>query len=207
MWDNRDLQIQDYDTLKAISKLKKAQTKERNRLKVEELKRKKLDLAVAEESVDLGASGFQSTLDKNDEEDRVLARETGLPKLPTANPETGTLKKREEEDSSVEKVETSSNDNLPPTRTTKQTAVEDSLNGVRRVRIGTPAQLGQGQVPLTDGDLELELEFEEEDEEEDPLKPDPHRPLTHAEYVAGRIKAEKIQPGYVTINSKKYILR
>ena len=37
--------------------------------------------------------------------------------------------------------------------------------------------------------------------------PDPARPLSHIEYVEARIKQEGLPPGYVTIRSKKYILR
>ncbi|CAJ2509466.1 Uu.00g144920.m01.CDS01 [Anthostomella pinea] len=53
--------------------------------------------------------------------------------------------------------------------------------------------LGGSQVPLREA---------EEDEAEDPA-----RPLSHEEYVARRIKNEKLPPGFVDVNSKSYILR
>jgi mannosyl-oligosaccharide alpha-1,2-mannosidase len=37
--------------------------------------------------------------------------------------------------------------------------------------------------------------------------PDPLRPLSHQEYVEARIKSESLPPGFVTIGSRKYILR
>lgn len=37
--------------------------------------------------------------------------------------------------------------------------------------------------------------------------PDPHRPLSHKEYVESRIKQGSLPPGYVSISSRKYILR
>jgi mannosyl-oligosaccharide alpha-1,2-mannosidase len=36
---------------------------------------------------------------------------------------------------------------------------------------------------------------------------DPNQPLSHKEYVERRIKQESLPPGYVTVRSKKYILR
>ncbi|KAJ2898431.1 hypothetical protein MKZ38_003938 [Zalerion maritima] len=36
---------------------------------------------------------------------------------------------------------------------------------------------------------------------------DPHRPLNHKEFVAKRIKDERLQPGFVSIPGKNYILR
>ncbi|KAI0409321.1 glycoside hydrolase family 47 protein [Xylaria palmicola] len=50
-----------------------------------------------------------------------------------------------------------------------------------------------GQVPLQ--------EVEDENEE------DPLRPLSHKEYVANKIKTEKLPKGFVDVNSKAYILR
>ncbi|KAM3069998.1 hypothetical protein ACMFMG_003965 [Clarireedia jacksonii] len=41
---------------------------------------------------------------------------------------------------------------------------------------------------------------------EEPL-PDPFRPLSHKEYVEDRIKRESLPPGFVSISSRKYILR
>jgi mannosyl-oligosaccharide alpha-1,2-mannosidase len=40
-----------------------------------------------------------------------------------------------------------------------------------------------------------------------PLLPDPLKPLTHKEYVEARIKQEGLPPGFVSLRSKKYILR
>jgi mannosyl-oligosaccharide alpha-1,2-mannosidase len=36
---------------------------------------------------------------------------------------------------------------------------------------------------------------------------DPSKPMTHAEYVASRIKQESLPPGYTLLQSRKYILR
>lgn len=41
----------------------------------------------------------------------------------------------------------------------------------------------------------------------EPLSEDPFKPLTHEEYVDKRIKDMSLPPGFVTITSKKYILR
>lgn len=37
--------------------------------------------------------------------------------------------------------------------------------------------------------------------------PDPNRPLSHIEYVEGRIRREELPAGYVSVESAKYILR
>ncbi|KAK3689612.1 glycosyl hydrolase family 47-domain-containing protein [Podospora appendiculata] len=37
--------------------------------------------------------------------------------------------------------------------------------------------------------------------------PEPHKPVTHEEYVAQRLKDEKIPPGFVSLNDPRYILR
>lgn len=39
------------------------------------------------------------------------------------------------------------------------------------------------------------------------LPPDPLRPLNHTEYVEARIKQNNLPPGFVTLKSRKYILR
>lgn len=44
------------------------------------------------------------------------------------------------------------------------------------------------------------------DEPDEPL-PDPFRPLNHTEYVEARIKQGNLPPGFVTLKSRKYILR
>ncbi|KAI1344413.1 glycoside hydrolase family 47 protein [Xylariaceae sp. FL0016] len=39
------------------------------------------------------------------------------------------------------------------------------------------------------------------------VDPDPLRPLSHEEYVANKIKNEKLPPGFVNVNFRRYILR
>ncbi|GAP85146.1 putative glycoside hydrolase family 47 protein [Rosellinia necatrix] len=44
-------------------------------------------------------------------------------------------------------------------------------------------------------------------EEGDTIEEDPFRPLSHEEYVANKIKSEKLPKGFVDVNSRAYILR
>jgi mannosyl-oligosaccharide alpha-1,2-mannosidase len=39
------------------------------------------------------------------------------------------------------------------------------------------------------------------------LPPAPNKPLTHQEYIAQRLEKERIPPGFVTLNDKRYLLR
>lgn len=59
----------------------------------------------------------------------------------------------------------------------------------------------QAEMPLVEhklpkGDLDAQT-----------LPPDPFRPLNHTEYVEARIKQNNLPPGFVTLKSRKYILR
>jgi mannosyl-oligosaccharide alpha-1,2-mannosidase len=59
----------------------------------------------------------------------------------------------------------------------------------------------QAEMPLVEhklpkGDLDAQT-----------LPPDPLRPLNHTEYVEARIKQNNLPPGFVTLKSRKYILR
>lgn len=109
------------------------------------------------------------------------------------------IKKRGLDIDATEQLETSSNDNSPPTRKAKPIILEDSIGGKDILiagggaRVGKPFRGGTAQTPLVD--------------DEDRAQPDPVRPLTHEEYVASRIKNEGIPPGFVSIQSKHYILR
>ncbi|KAK8022765.1 glycoside hydrolase family 47 protein [Apiospora rasikravindrae] len=110
----------------------------------------------------------------------------------------GTLRKRGLD--TADDLETSSNDNSPPSKTAKKMTLEDSLDintAGGTGKVGRPLEAGAGQVPLA---VVKELD-------ETLAMPDPPRPFTHKEYVQYRLENEIIPPGYVSINSKNYILR
>jgi mannosyl-oligosaccharide alpha-1,2-mannosidase len=176
MWAMRDAQIQEYDKMKEENKRREAEKAELKKQREEELKARREALKAKEE-----------------EDSKVNADVASIQKDGAEPPyENQPLKKRDFEMIAEEKVETSSNDNLPPTKTAKTSVMADSVNGLPRM--GMPAQPGPGQVSLTS-------------DKDDIIFPDPARPLSHKEYVANRIKNENIQPGYVNINYKRYILR
>ncbi|KAK8123372.1 glycoside hydrolase family 47 protein [Apiospora kogelbergensis] len=111
----------------------------------------------------------------------------------------GTLRKRGL-DTTTGDLETSSNDNSPPWKTSKKPSLEESLDmniagGVGKV--GMPMKVEAAQLPLTDTH---ELD-------EAAMLPDPPRPYTHKEYVEYRLASETIPPGYVSIPHRHYILR
>ncbi|KAK8075978.1 glycoside hydrolase family 47 protein [Apiospora phragmitis] len=111
----------------------------------------------------------------------------------------GTLRKRGLD--STDDLETSSNDNSPPSKTAKKLSLEDSLDmnaSGGAGKVGMPLQVGAGQIPLTEEVKELDETLN---------MPDPPRPFTHKEYVQHRLDHEIIPPGYVSIFGKNYILR
>ncbi|KAI1868026.1 uncharacterized protein JN550_006514 [Neoarthrinium moseri] len=176
LWNTREVQIEDYYKRKAE---KKKEAAEQAALE-------------AKENAAL-ASGGDSTMHQS-----PAAGETDTKVSKATVERESEVLKRGLGTTPHEELETSSNDNSPPTKTTKKLVLEDSLDfnlagGTRRV--GAPVKKTNAQIPLTDED------------EEDPLKPDPHKPLSHEEYIATRIKNEKIPGGFVTINHRHYILR
>ncbi len=43
--------------------------------------------------------------------------------------------------------------------------------------------------------------------EEPIIPPEPVRPLSHEEYVANRLKNERLPPGFVSLTDRRYLLR
>lgn len=114
----------------------------------------------------------------------------------------GTLRKRSL--NTTEDLETSSNDNSPPSKTAKKLSLEESLDintGGGTGKVGMPIQVEPGQIPLKDTKEELK------ELDEILSSPDSPRPFTHKEYVQYRLDNEIIPPGYVSIPSTHYILR
>ncbi|KAH6652992.1 glycosyl hydrolase family 47-domain-containing protein [Truncatella angustata] len=122
--------------------------------------------------------------------------------LAAAPNNVGSMRKRDL-DVDSEDLETSSNDNRPPKKTTKKITLEDSVgnNDILLAAGGTgtvnrPARKADiAQIPL------------DTDEKEDRTKPDPSRPLTHEEYIKQRLTTEKTPPGFVSTQARNYILR
>ncbi|KAK8109226.1 class I alpha-mannosidase 1a [Apiospora sp. TS-2023a] len=114
----------------------------------------------------------------------------------------GTLRKRSLD--TTDHLETSSNDNSPPSKTAKKLSLEESLDinaGGGTGKVGIPLQVEAGQIPLKDTKEEMKAL------DETLNSPDSPRPFTHKEYVKYRLDNEIIPPGYVSIPSRNYILR
>lgn len=56
------------------------------------------------------------------------------------------------------------------------------------------------------GDMDFQTLIVDEDDDE-LLPPEPIKPATHKEYVASRLKDEKLPPGYTDVGDPRYILR
>lgn len=181
MWATRDVQVKDYNIMKEANARRKAEKAEQKKLRDEELQRK-ADLATAGQK--------DETTSEADIPGKISDNSTGLP---AATSEKEALKKRDLYAAAEETVETSSNDNLTPTKTSKTLPMTDSVNGLPRMG-GKPVRYGHGGLELAE-------------EDSDPIFPDPAKPMSHEEFVAYRINNENIQPGYVNINYKRYILR
>ncbi|ORY61002.1 glycosyl hydrolase family 47-domain-containing protein [Pseudomassariella vexata] len=192
LWDTRDLQIQDFELRQAELKKLKAEMKQdelRREVKAktfveedeeEEARRSWKATVVADESVD-SAAGYQAKKQKGES--------AGTPNL---------RKRKMNPITDDDGVETSSNDNLPPNKKISYQEDEDVSTRAGSDKIGQHLQgelkLGAAQIPLTDAD-------------DTAVVPEPARPLSHEEYVENRLKTEKLPPGFVSINHRRYILR
>ncbi|KAH8198311.1 hypothetical protein TruAng_007513 [Truncatella angustata] len=190
LWGTRERQIDDYYKRKAERKAK-----------AEKEKQKALELEAEAELDDTAEvsvkaekqSHLADPADLSELEDEILA---------AAPNNVGSMRKRDL-DVDSEDLETSSNDNRPPKKTTKKITLEDSVgnNDILLAAGGTgtvnrPARKADiAQIPL------------DTDEKEDRTKPDPSRPLTHEEYIKQRLTTEKTPPGFVSTQARNYILR
>jgi mannosyl-oligosaccharide alpha-1,2-mannosidase len=102
---------------------------------------------------------------------------------------------------------------------------EEPIPLQKRQNQATPPLAAKTTTQLSSADLELQKKLDSTEAElravsgtgyakEEPLLPsneeallDPSKPMTHAEYIASRIKQDSLPAGYTLIKSRKYILR
>lgn len=190
MGSMREVQIQDWK--KQMEELSQAKT-DASRRKAEAKAKADADRAAKEERQKL-VMQRQKAKEAAPEDDAAGMSSSSARRPATA----GALRKREYD--ADEELETSSNDNVSPSKTgDKKSSLKDNLDfntagGVGKV--GVPIQAPAAQVPLQSDKDEATLRL-----------PEPERPLSHDEYVQSRIELEKIPPGFVNVNARNYILR
>lgn len=190
MGSMREVQIEDWK--KQMEELSQAKT-DASRRKAE---------AKAKANADRAAEEERQNLVMQREKSKETALEDGAPGIGSSSARqpaaAGALRKRVYD--ADEELETSSNDNVSPSKTgDKKPSLKDNLDintagGVGRV--GMSIQAPAAQVPLQSDQDEATLRL-----------PEPERPLSHDEYVQSRIENEKIPRGYESVRGRNYILR
>lgn len=188
LWSTREKQIDDYYKRKAEKKAK------------EEVK-KQADLLIEADSEldDISEKAGKPSTFVDPADIAELQEEMTDFNVPPPIELGSDVKKRGLDTSATEELETSSNDNYPPTQKEKEVTLTDSVGDREMFIAGGAARVGR---PVRDGSVQIPLV-----DDEDRAKPDPARPLTHEEYVANRIKNEKIPAGFQSVSARHYILR
>jgi mannosyl-oligosaccharide alpha-1,2-mannosidase len=193
LWNTREDQIEDwykrkaeYERMQAEAEAEGARWDEEQRLKAQQ----------KEQAGNLAGETVSSTAE-------VVGLPSNSEKSTTVSPGLRKRDVRGSSSSSSERLETSSDDNSPPTRTSQKSSKTVKTTGADSSpvsKFGKNGRKAKAQTPIFNDQFTTE-------EHRGPIRFDVTKPLTHEEFVESRLKNEHIPRGFTNINSRSYIMR